>query len=135
MQHLTLKTYSRKRKSSEMAQTEATPSPSKKTVPSTQNVIKSVQSHATPVYMTKSSRVIKKKVGHNVCFCKKFGKTRVLQVIWDPDESSPKLKLNKPEGGSKNEAKPADFAKKSAVDIKSKPDKKGQCVGTFLVVI
>lgn len=89
MQHLTLKTYSRKRKSSEMTQAEATPSPSKKTVPSTQNVIKSVQSPVTPVYMTKSSRVIKKKVKHivylkslvNVNFAGYLGSWRVVAQI------------------------------------------------------
>ncbi|XP_066256620.1 muscle M-line assembly protein unc-89 isoform X2 [Euwallacea similis] len=119
--NVALKTYSRKRKSSEGVP-DSTPSPSKKThVPSTEVKVETAGAASkSPAYVTKSSRVIKKK------------------VIWDPDETmapraktaaiktdSPSpLKIPQKTTYPKNEFKSADLPRKSAADVKSKPEKK-----------
>ncbi|KAL1516889.1 hypothetical protein ABEB36_000726 [Hypothenemus hampei] len=119
--NMTLKTYSRKRKSTETT-VEPASSPPKKlnihdSVEDNNSKANSEIAQSGPVYITKSSRIIKKK------------------VIWDPDESASKTKVSSIKTDSptkllqksvqsKNDNRSADLSQKSAGEIKVKTDKK-----------
>ncbi|XP_050311914.1 titin isoform X2 [Anthonomus grandis grandis] len=109
--NMTLKTYSRKRKSTENAAPEPpliTPSKKIKEKPAE---VKPVQTGGTPgdgIYVTKSSRVIKKK------------------VIWDPDESPLKQKpvfMPKPAFSQPQTKSAVESLKKPTAEVKAKEEK------------